>query len=1043
MRRLWGASSPARRRGGFCFAPMEMEIDSARPTDPQLCAQLAAYRHLARGIAPPPSVWEGAIWGAPTPPSIAEIRSAEELLAAEGEQDTLLLARLKARQAELRDVPTDMPPHMRVAMAVGRQLPSLLVQQRALRAEVLSYADRSRLLDEANATLSLRRARRTRQARELREAERNERKRSAEDELAHRRRRDEFLSSVSAHAEEFRGFHREARRAAQRLGKAVLADFDGKARKDRRDGERERKERLRALRENNMEEYIKLVNDSKNERISQLLQETDKYLLELGAKMSQQKQDVREKESTAGSASMEEDDMAAELEAAVRMKGESNAEKYTERSTYYRLAHTVEARIDEQPKLLKGGQLKEYQMAGLRWLVSLHNNQLNGILADEMGLGKTIQTIALIAYLIESKHLRGPFLVIVPLATLSNWQLEFSRWCPDAVTVVYKGSPDARKDLFEQEMGGKDDKAAEPPFNVVLTTYELIMKDRLRLKKWRWTYIIIDEGHRMKNAASKLASTLLQYEAAHRILLTGTPLQNSLTELWALLNFLLPKIFASADTFEQWFSAPLAAAGGGSDDASMTEEETLLVINRLHQVLRPFLLRRLKTEVLAQLPGKAEYVLKCELSSMQKIMYKQIQGQGLCMVGAGGAVKLAGLNNVEMQLRKVCNHPYLHFGEEQYERARNETPEHIWRSSGKFELLHRVLPKLKALGHRVLIFSQMVKLMDLLQDHLKQYGFKHLRLDGHTKGDDRGALLATFNSDPSYFIFLLSTRAGGQGLNLQAADTVIIFDSDWNPQMDLQAMARAHRIGQKMEVRVLRLITASPIEEKILATANEKLDQEAKIIEAGKFNQTSDASERRETLQRVLAQSADDDVDDAIPTDEEINEMLARPNATLGMTREDEVEFLNQMDAERGETPGLLHLEELPEWLHAAELAYDERAAAADEAQSGIVDGPRERKSTATNPQLSERDFTRFMQSGMELDAWMEYETMRKAKIEEKFGAGGSSGGGGSSAAAPAETKKDEKKAGAGKKAAAPADTSNAKKATDEGGSKPKKAKKE
>jgi ATP-dependent helicase STH1/SNF2 len=261
-------------------------------------------------------------------------------------------------------------------------------------------------------------------------------------------------------------------------------------------------------------------------------------------------------------------------------------------------------------------------------------------------------------------------------------------------------------------------------------------------------------------------------------------------------------------------------------------------------------------------------------------------------VGAGGAVKLAGLNNVEMQLRKVCNHPYLHFGEEQYERARNETPEHIWRSSGKFELLHRVLPKLKALGHRVLIFSQMVKLMDLLQDHLKQYGFKHLRLDGHTKGDDRGALLATFNSDPSYFIFLLSTRAGGQGLNLQAADTVIIFDSDWNPQMDLQAMARAHRIGQKMEVRVLRLITASPIEEKILATANEKLDQEAKIIEAGKFNQTSDASERRETLQRVLAQSADDDVDDAIPTDEEINEMLARPNATLGMTREDMLETL-------------------------------------------------------------------------------------------------------------------------------------------------------
>ena len=249
-------------------------------------------------------------------------------------------------------------------------------------------------------------------------------------------------------------------------------------------------------------------------------------------------------------------------------------------------------------------------------------------------------------------------------------------------------------------------------------------------------------------------------------------------------------------------------------------------------MLRPFLLRRMKSEVEAQLPGKAEYVLKCELSAMQKLMYRQIQGQGLATMGAGGQLRVSGLNNVEMQLRKVCNHPYLHYNEDQYAEAQRHHPEHIWRASGKFELLHRILPKLQALGHRVLIFSQMVKLMDLLQDHLHMLGYKHLRLDGHTKGDDRGALLATFNSDPSFFVFLLSTRAGGQGLNLQSADTVIIFDSDWNPQMDLQAMARAHRIGQTVEVRVLRLITISPIEEKILAVTAEKLDQEAKIIEA-------------------------------------------------------------------------------------------------------------------------------------------------------------------------------------------------------------------
>jgi len=632
----------------------------------------------------------------------------------------------------------------------------------------------------------------------------------------------------------------------------------------------------------------------------------------------------------------------------------------------------------------------------------LHNNNLNGILADEMGLGKTIQTIALIAYLIEYKQLRGPYLVIVPLATLSNWQLEFHRWCPDAVVITYKGGPDARRELFETEMGGKGD-ASEPPFHVVLTTYELIMKDRVRLKKWRYAYIIIDEGHRMKNAASKLSATLLQYEAAHRILLTGTPLQNSLAELWALLNFLLPKIFSSADTFEQWFSQPLAAAGGGQDDASLTEEETLLIINRLHQVIRPFLLRRMKSEVEAQLPGKAEYVLKCELSAMQKLMYRQIQGQGLCTVGATGQLKISGLNNVEMQLRKVCNHPYLHFNEEQYDEARRKTPEHLWRSSGKFELLERILPKLHSLSHRVLIFSQMVKLMDLLAEHLSQQGITHLRLDGHTKGDDRGALLHMFNKDDTYAVFLLSTRAGGQGLNLQSADTVIIFDSDWNPQMDLQAMARAHRIGQKFEVRVLRLITASPIEEKILATANEKLDQEAKIIEAGKFNQTSDASERRETLQKLLAQSADDTSEESgIPTDEDINEMLARPNPTHGLTREQEVAAFNRMDAERLKeaarprgksaaakpTARLLTDTELPAWLEEAVLLAQKRAEDAED----VVDGPRERKTTSYGEKLNERDFTRWAQSGLEMEEWMQQEQERKRKLEEKAtGAGGAS----------------------------------------------------
>lgn len=263
-------------------------------------------------------------------------------------------------------------------------------------------------------------------------------------------------------------------------------------------------------------------------------------------------------------------------------------------------------------------------------------------------------------------------------------------------------------------------------------------------------------------------------------------------------------------------------------------------------MLRPFLLRRMKSEVEAQLPDKAEFVVKCELSTMQRLLYRQIQAQGLCTVSEGGQLKVSGLNNVEMQLRKVCNHPYLFFSAAQLDELAISTPNLLWRSSGKFELLDRVLPKLKALGHRVLIFSQvrrtpgggpttraharplalaglhsraaaapspplsaaspsppqMVQLMDLLEEYFDNKGYRHLRLDGGTKGEDRGALLAQFNSkDSDHFIFMLSTRAGGLGLNLQTADTVIIFDSDWNPQADLQAMARAHRIGQTNEVR--------------------------------------------------------------------------------------------------------------------------------------------------------------------------------------------------------------------------------------------------
>lgn len=339
-------------------------------------------------------------------------------------------------------------------------------------------------------------------------------------------------------------------------------------------------------------------------------------------------------------------------------------------------------------------------------------------------------------------------------------------------------------------------------FHVVLTTYEYILNDKSTLSKIPWQYIIVDEGHKMKNQKSKFALTLgQQYQSAHRILLTGTPLQNNLSELWALLNFLLPKIFASCDEFQKWFDKPLSkmhpmSGNKGNDKQAMdlSEEEQLLIINRLHQVLRPFLLRRVKSEVEKELPNKIEMVIKVDLSAWQRIVYNGIQDYGMLQSDPStGKIKQKALRNTMMQLRKICNHPYLFLDYIDPD----ESADNIFKCSGKFELLDRILPKLIQTGHKILIFSQFTQLMDIMQVFFHYRGIKHLRLDGGTKHEDRASSLKQFNDwDSEEKVFLLSTRAGGHGLNLQVSDTVIIFDSDWNPQMDEQAKDRAHRIGQ-------------------------------------------------------------------------------------------------------------------------------------------------------------------------------------------------------------------------------------------------------
>ncbi|KAL1244753.1 putative global transcription activator SNF2L2 [Trichinella spiralis] len=560
---------------------------------------------------------------------------------------------------------------------------------------------------------------------------------------------------------------------------------------------------------------------------------------------------------------MDEDDRnKAIIQAAQTEDDEYTPATNVEEQSYYNTAHRIHEKVLEQPSILVGGKLKEYQKK-------------------------------------EKKRVNGPYLIIVPLSTLSNWILEFEKWAPSVVKIVYKGSPNVRRALSFQTRQEK--------FNCLLTTYEYIIKDKAILSKIRWKYMIIDEGHRMKNHHCKLTQVLnTYYTSPHRLLLTGTPLQNKLPELWALLNFLLPSIFKCCNTFEQWFNAPFATTG---EKVELNQEETMLIIRRLHKVLRPFLLRRLKKEVESQLPEKVEYVIKCDMSALQKVLYQHMQAKGVMVTRETDKTKkgtpAAGvrtLMNTVMQLRKLCNHPYMfehieeamaeHFG---YPDKIVSGPE-LYRASGKFELLDRVLPKLKASGHRVLLFCQMTCLMTIMEDYFHYRDFKYLRLDGTTKSEDRGELLAKFNAPASdYFIFLLSTRAGGLGLNLQAADTVIIFDSDWNPHQDIQAQDRAHRIGQLREVRVLRLMTVNSVEERILAAARYKLNVDEKVIQAGLFDQKSTASERRQFLQAILQNEIDNDEDaNEVPDDETVNQMIARS--------EEEFEFFQRMDSERRRT---------------------------------------------------------------------------------------------------------------------------------------------
>jgi SWI/SNF-related matrix-associated actin-dependent regulator of chromatin subfamily A member 5 len=483
------------------------------------------------------------------------------------------------------------------------------------------------------------------------------------------------------------------------------------------------------------------------------------------------------------------------------------------------------------------GTMRDYQVAGLNWLISLHENGISGILADEMGLGKTLQTISFLGYLRHIMGTTGPHLIIVPKSTLDNWKREFARWTPEVNVLVLQGAKEERQQLI-------NDRLVDENFDVCITSYEMILREKAHLRKFAWEYIIIDEAHRIKNEESSLAQVIRMFNSRNRLLITGTPLQNNLHELWALLNFLLPDVFGDAEAFDQWFS--------GQD----RDQDT--VVQQLHRVLRPFLLRRVKSDVEKSLLPKKEVNVYIGMADMQVKWYQKILEKDIDAVnGAGGKRESkTRLLNIVMQLRKCCNHPYLFEGAEPG--PPYTTDEHLVYNAGKMIVLDKLLKRMQKQGSRVLIFSQMSRLLDILEDYCVFRGYKYCRIDGSTAHEDRIAAIDDYNRPGSEkFVFLLTTRAGGLGINLTSADIVVLYDSDWNPQADLQAMDRAHRIGQTKQVVVYRFVTDNAIEEKVLERAAQKLRLDQLVIQQGRAQAAAKAAANKDELLSMIQHGAE------------------------------------------------------------------------------------------------------------------------------------------------------------------------------------------
>ncbi|CAN6859193.1 protein CHROMATIN REMODELING 19 [Brassica napus] len=543
--------------------------------------------------------------------------------------------------------------------------------------------------------------------------------------------------------------------------------------------------------------------------------------------------------------------------------------------------------------------LKPYQLVGVNFLLLLYKKGIEGaILADEMGLGKTIQAITYLTLLNHLNNDPGPHLVVCPASVLENWERELRKWCPSFNVLQYHG---AARAAYSRELNSLSKAGKLPPFNVLLVCYSLFERhseqqkdDRKVLKRWRWSCVLMDEAHALKDKNSYRWKNLMSVarNANQRLMLTGTPLQNDLHELWSLLEFMLPDIFTTENV----------------DLKKLLNAEDTELITRMKSILGPFILRRLKSDVMQQLVPKIQRVEYVHMEKKQEDTYKeaiedyraasQARVLKLSSKSLAKALPKRQISNYFTQFRKIANHPLLirriysdedviriarklhpigAFGFEcSLERVIEEvksyndfrihqlllqygvnntkgtlSDKHVMLSA-KCRTLAELLPSMKKSGNRVLIFSQWTSMLDILEWTLDVIGVTYRRLDGSTQVTDRQTIVDTFNNDKSIFACLLSTRAGGQGLNLTGADTVIIHDMDFNPQIDRQAEDRCHRIGQTKPVTIFRLVTKSTVDENIYEIAKRKLVLDAAVLESG-VHVDDDGDTPEKTMGEILA----------------------------------------------------------------------------------------------------------------------------------------------------------------------------------------------